>query len=229
MENLSNVFNSDFMAIILRLAMATFCGGVIGLERGRKGQAAGCRTHMLVCIGSALVMMTNIYVVDKYNPDADPSRIGAQVVSGIGFLGAGSIIVTSKNKIKGLTTAAGLWASGCMGLTIGVGYYELAIAGCAFIFLIIALLNKFDRKMYGDSKVIEIFVEFKEAKDFRKLVNYLRQNDVEIRDVQMIKNKGIGNSNPGALMSLKTPKKYNHIDFINDLTSLDDIFYIEEV
>ena len=126
----------NIVSITLRLLMAVICGGLIGIERGRNGQAAGCRTHMLVCLASALVMMTNVFVIEHYSPNADPTRIGAQVVSGIGFLGAGTIIVTSKNQIRGLTTAAGLWASACMGLAIGIGFYKLAIIGNIFIFLI---------------------------------------------------------------------------------------------
>ncbi len=219
----------NFVSIVLRLIMATICGGVIGLERGRKGQAAGCRTHMLVCIGSALVMMTNIFIVNEYGSASDPSRIGAQVVSGIGFLGAGTIMVTHKNKVKGLTTAAGLWASGCMGLTIGVGYYELAIIGCVFIFSIIAVLNKFDRKIYGASKNIDVYIEFNEAKDLRKLIATLRSMQIEIRDIQIIKNKTIDKSVLGAILSLRTIDKYEHSEIIAELSVLDEISYIEEV
>ena len=219
----------NFVSIVLRLIMATICGGVIGLERGRKGQAAGCRTHMLVCIGSALVMMTNIFIVNEYGSASDPSRIGAQVVSGIGFLGAGTIMVTHKNKVKGLTTAAGLWASGCMGLTIGVGYYELAIIGCVFIFSIIAVLNKFDRKIYGASKNIDVYIEFNEAKDLRKLIAILRSMQIEIRDIQIIKNKTIDKSVLGAILSLRTIDKYEHSEIIAELSVLDEISYIEEV
>lgn len=219
----------NFVSIVLRLIMATICGGVIGLERGRKGQAAGCRTHMLVCIGSALVMMTNVFIVNEYGGASDPSRIGAQVVSGIGFLGAGTIMVTHKNKVKGLTTAAGLWASGCMGLTIGVGYYELAIIGCVFIFSIIAVLNKFDRKIYGASKNIDVYIEFNEAKDLRKLIATLRSMQIEIRDIQIIKNKTIDKSVLGAILSLRTIDKYEHSEIIAELSVLDEISYIEEV
>lgn len=227
--SLQYFFNSDFISIVLRLIMATICGGVIGLERGRKGQAAGCRTHMLVCIGSALVMMTNVFIVNEYGGASDPSRIGAQVVSGIGFLGAGTIMVTHKNKVKGLTTAAGLWASGCMGLTIGVGYYELAIIGCVFIFSIIAILNKFDRKIYGASKNIDVYIEFNEAKDLRKLIATLRSMQIEIRDIQIIKNKTIDKSVLGAILSLKTIDKHEHSEIIAELSVLDEISYIEEV
>ena len=121
------------ISVIIRLTMATLFGGIIGLERGMKNRAAGFKTHILVCIGSTLAMLTNQYIIAYMNSSADPSRLGAQVISGIGFLGAGTILVTGKQQIKGLTTAAGLWASACMGLAIGVGFYEGAIIGCTFI------------------------------------------------------------------------------------------------
>ena len=104
MEELNSV------SIIARLCLAVLCGGIIGVERGRKGRPAGFRTHILVCLGSALAMMTNAYLIEYYG-GGDPARLGAQVISGIGFLGAGTIIVTGRQQVKGLTTAAGLWAS----------------------------------------------------------------------------------------------------------------------
>ncbi len=120
------------ISITVRLALSLLCGGVLGFERERKGRAAGFRTYMLVCMGATLVMLTNQYIHD-YTGTGDIARLGAQVISGIGFLGAGTIIVTGRNHIKGLTTAAGLWASACIGLAIGIGFYFGAIIGSFFI------------------------------------------------------------------------------------------------
>ena len=99
--------------VLLRIALSALCGGMVGLERGRKGRPAGFRTHILVCLGAALAMMTNQYIAESFST-GDPARLGAQVISGIGFLGAGTIIVTGQRQVKGLTTAAGLWASACV-------------------------------------------------------------------------------------------------------------------
>lgn len=216
------------VSIIIRFSLAVLCGGLIGIERGRKGQAAGCRTHMLVCIASALVMMTNIFVVKEFSPQSDPTRIGAQVVSGIGFLGAGTIIVTTKNQIRGLTTAAGLWASACMGLAIGVGFYKLAIIGNIFIFLVIAILNKFDRAVYGKSKSMEAYVELDNSHVLSKLISYARKNDFEIRNIQVIKNKGLDTTKIAALFSLKSKNNWNHSEVIADLSEIEGVSYIEE-
>lgn len=105
----------NILSVIVRILLAIICGGVIGIERRRAHQSAGMRTYMLVCMGAAIVMATGQYMYDTFKT-GDPSRLGAQVISGIGFLGAGSIITSGKTKVRGLTTAAGLWVSACIGL-----------------------------------------------------------------------------------------------------------------
>ncbi len=137
--------------VVVKLLLALVCGGLLGFERERKHRPAGLRTYMLVCIGATLVMMTNQYICDMYET-GDPARMAAQVVSGIGFLGAGTIITTTNNKVKGLTTAAGLWAAGCVGLAIGIGFYEAAIIGTALIFIVMVILHSFDKKIVSSKK-----------------------------------------------------------------------------
>lgn len=143
--------------ILFRLLLAMLCGGIIGMERGVKGRAAGFRTYMLVCVGAALMMITNLEITKDFN--TDPARLGAQVISGTGFLGAGTIIVTQQNHVIGLTTAAGLWASACMGLAIGVGFYEGALLGSTCIFFIITFMNKLDRWATSKSKYMDMYLE----------------------------------------------------------------------
>ena len=103
------IYDVNLGSVALRLILAVLFGGVVGLERGTNKHQAGLRTHILVCLGATLAMMTNAYIFENLAPNADPARLGAQVISGIGFLGAGLILVTSRNKVKELTTAAGLW------------------------------------------------------------------------------------------------------------------------
>ena len=109
--------------IWIRILAAVFFGGILGIERGMKNRPAGLRTYMLVCIGSCVVMLVNQYIYQVYHT-GDPVRMGAQVISGIGFLGAGTIVVTPHNQIRGLTTAAGLWAVACVGLALGLGRWQ---------------------------------------------------------------------------------------------------------
>ena len=137
------------LSVIFRFLLSTGCGAVIGYERSKKCHAAGLRTHIVVCIGAASVMILNQYLSMYFNSNADPARLGAQVISGIGFLGAGTIIITGHQRgrhIRGLTTAAGLWASACMGLLVGSGFYEAAVIMCVFLFTVIVVLNRVDEK-----------------------------------------------------------------------------------
>lgn len=149
MEGLAYLREMNVASVLLRLTVAMLFGGFIGLERERKRRPAGFRTYMLVCLGAALTMLLSQYesymVTHAWHETAmeiglrtDVSRFGAQVINGIGFLGAGTIIVTGKQEVKGLTTAAGLWASACMGLAIGAGFYECVLLG----FLLILLTNR---------------------------------------------------------------------------------------
>ena len=118
----------NFWTILIRLFTAALLGGVIGLERGRQRRAAGLRTHILVCVGAALTAMVGFFARDMLGiSNSDPLRVSAQVISGIGFLGVGTILVTGRSQVRGLTTAAGLWSTAAVGLAIGIGFYEAAI------------------------------------------------------------------------------------------------------
>jgi len=136
------------VSVLVRLALAVICGGLVGLERGRKRRPAGFRTHMLVCLGAAMTMLISQHLwLRGYTTDL--SRLGAQVVSGIGFLGAGTILVTGRHQVKGLTTAAGLWASACIGLAIGAGCYLVALLSFAAVMVTITVLARLEQKFHG--------------------------------------------------------------------------------
>ena len=132
-DNYPWLLEPNLLTMIIRTLLALLCAGVIGYERDAHGSAAGLRTHILVCIGAMIAMSTGVFAATHFSGDV--SRIGAQVVSGIGFLGAGTIMV-NRGHIKGLTTAAGLWTSACIGLAIGIGFYEAAIVGTVSVFFV---------------------------------------------------------------------------------------------
>jgi putative Mg2+ transporter-C (MgtC) family protein len=134
------------LTIIIRLCLAAVLGGLVGMERENKKRAAGFRTHILVSLGSALVMVTSEYIFYKYEgaTNLDPARLGAQVISGIGFLGAGTII-RQGGSVKGLTTAASLWAVSCIGLAAGSGFYEAAVIAAIIVFVTLILLGRFEQ------------------------------------------------------------------------------------
>ncbi|NQT07073.1 MAG: MgtC/SapB family protein [Candidatus Omnitrophica bacterium] len=137
--------------IIIRIVLALFIGAIIGFERERHGRAAGLRTHMLVCTGSALIAMTSIYLAENYgsiSQNCDPARVAAGIITGIGFLGAGTII-RSKTSVLGLTTAASLWAVSGLGLAVGIGFYKAAIFAAIAIFLTLFVIGRVMWKYLG--------------------------------------------------------------------------------
>ena len=135
-----------YVVLTARLVLACILGGVIGYERESTNRPAGFRTHILVCVGSALVMITSEFIFERYRgmTNIDPARLGAQVISGIGFLGAGTIIRDGFN-VKGLTTAASLWAVSCVGIAAGIGFYEGAIVATLIIYLTLIVLKRMEK------------------------------------------------------------------------------------
>jgi putative Mg2+ transporter-C (MgtC) family protein len=184
-----NLREINYLSIIVRMLLALLCGGIIGYDREKKGRPAGFRTHILVCIGSSLVMITSQYIVTVLNLEADPTRMGAQVISGIGFLGAGTILITPKQHVKGLTTAAGLWACASMGLALGIGFYEGAILGCIFILASMKILQEFEAKLLLKSDIVEIYIEVTQVEGIGKMLGFLKENQVSILHMETVTNK----------------------------------------
>lgn len=131
---------------LIKLLISVVFGAVIGSERSRHGRAAGMRTHILVCMGACMTSMISVFVSDVLMHSGDVLRIPAQVISGIGFLGAGMIILKSNNVITGLTTAAGIWATGVIGIAVGYGFFTGALAGVILFLITITLFSKFERR-----------------------------------------------------------------------------------
>ena len=146
-------------AVFLRLLIATVVGAVIGLDREYHNKGAGIKTHVLVCLGSAMTMIVSEYVAMQFpEARADMNRIGAQVISGVGFLGVGTIIVTGRNEVRGLTTAAGLWACACIGLAVGIGFVEAALMALLFVVLTFSALSLVDRWLRDNARVFDLYV-----------------------------------------------------------------------
>ena len=217
-----------YTAIMLRILCALLVGGILGIERGRKNRPAGLRTYMLVCVGSCLIMLTNQYVYQSIGT-GDPVRLGAQVVSGIGFLGAGTIIVTKRNQIKGLTTAAGLWAAAAVGLALGIGFYEGAVTAGLAIYLILTALQRWDDKMHQNAKVIELYIEQAEEHNLGSLIRQLRGMDVEIEGLQTENDGAIEDGARALIVTLRLRKKSNHPLIIKDIKKMDGVLYVEEL
>lgn len=224
--------------IVARLLIAAVCGGVVGIERGRKNRPAGFRTYILVCIGAALTMVLGQYLfameslwrnAETTFPTTDISRFGAQVINGIGFLGAGTIIVTGRQQVKGMTTAAGLWASACMGLAIGAGFYMGALICCAFIILAMVFFTRLESFVISHSRNINLYVEFEDMDDLSNIVEQIRSRGVRIFDVEITKAKYSETKYPNAIFSLRLPKKMTHASLVTLIASVDKVRTIEEL
>ena len=170
------------LTIVVRLAMAALFSGVLGIERTRKRRAAGLRTYMLVCIGATIVTITQQFMVMRFG--GDPGRIPAQVISGIGFLGAGTIMVTRYRRVKGLTTAAGLWAAACMGLAIGIGFYSAAITTCVVLLFVMVFADKMENHYTRRLSRLPLFIIFSNIVDIKPFMNEMRQKEIELTDVE---------------------------------------------
>lgn len=215
-------------SIILRLVLAIILGGAIGYERGRTGRPAGLRTHILVCLGSTLAIMTNQYIW-QYFDVGDPARMAAQVISGIGFLGAGTIIVTGRHQVKGLTTAAGLWATACMGLAIGIGFYKAAIAACLLIVFSTVVLHRIDNSVLSKSKVLDVYIEFNKVISLTSILDGMRQNEVQIDSIEMVRPAFDTNSTAAAIMTLRLKKKRIKLEVITRINAIEGVEFVEEI
>ena len=219
-----------YLAVILRILAAVIIGGLLGLERGMKNRPAGMRTYMLVCVGACLIMLTNQYIFQSFGT-GDPTRMAAQVISGIGFLGAGTIIVTRHSQIKGLTTAAGLWSSAGVGLALGIGFYEAALIGGFAIFLVMTLLQAFDDRMHRKAKTLEIYLEANEDLPLGDLLRTLREMNYDVRHVQ--RESGLDtdgdSANRAYVILLKTPKRCNHVEALETIRGICGVLYVEEL
>ena len=227
-----------FWDVCLRLLFATVCGGIIGVERGRKNRPAGFRTYILVCVGAALTMILSAYIVamdETWRAVAqnftktDFSRFGAQVINGIGFLGAGTIIITGKNQVKGMTTAAGLWASACMGLAIGAGFYMGALVGCILMILTVTAFAKIESFITSRSRNITIYIEFDTADNITDIVEKIKARGVRIFDVELMKANQGGTKYSSAILVMRLPKKLSHTALVTEIAKVDSVRMIEEL
>ncbi|NLJ69938.1 MAG: MgtC/SapB family protein [Clostridiaceae bacterium] len=213
--------------LLIRLLLSCVIGLIIGLERGKKNMAAGLRTYMLVCLGATIVMMTN-QMIYQSGYAGDMTRMGAQVISGIGFLGAGSIIVTRRNQIKGVTTAAGLWTSACIGLAVGIGFYEIAICGAILIFLIMTLMDKINQITRERSNSLDVFIELKKFQSMSTLAKHLREQGLRMRNLQV--EEAVPTEDSIAfLVTISSIEKRSRESILEDLHNIPNLLYLEEL
>lgn len=218
----------DLLTVSVRLFVALICGGIIGIERERKQRPAGFRTHILICIGAAMTTLTSQYIAFELQGITDLARLGAQVIAGIGFIGAGTIIVTKRKNVKGLTTAAGLWASAIVGLCAGAGFIEGSLITTVIIVIAELFLSRFEYFMISNSRTINIFVEYNDQSMLTTIIDTVKENSSYVRDIEITKSSNEAN-NSCAIFSLQMPRRTSHDKLLNLVANLDGVVAVEEL
>ncbi|MCI9579635.1 MAG: MgtC/SapB family protein [Oscillibacter sp.] len=193
-------------SVALRMTLAVLCGGVIGIEREYKRRPAGFRTHILICLGAAMTTLTSQYLYLVLGQYTDMARLGAQVVAGIGFIGAGTIIVTRRQRVKGLTTAAGLWAAAIIGLTLGGGFYEGGLFATFLILIAELFFSRVEYRMLQNAPEVNLYVEYGDNKTMDVLLQEFRDHGLKILNMGIIHSKSNEEHNACAIFTLRLHK-----------------------
>ncbi len=217
------------LAVAIRLFLATLCGSFVGWERIARHHNAGIKTFSLVSLGSAVATVLNIYLANLPGLGADVSRIPAGVVSGIGFLGAGTILVTGRKQIKGLSTAATLWVTSCMGMAIGAGY--LVAGFTCFVLLAFAniVLLQLSKRVEENSRYISIYIEVSKNHGVTKLHKLMEEQGFSIMSMTKSKEKPLQSTDTGIFIDLDLGKNRSHIELLHLFNDLEYVNYVEEV
>lgn len=229
LENIPILRELNIVSICLRILLALLLGGLLGLEREQKQRPAGFRTYIIVCLGATLASITNIYMCE-YLGAGDPARLPAQVISGIGFLGAGTILVTRNNHIKGLTTAAGLWCCATIGIAIGTGFYSGAIICGLIIVFSLRILSLVDKAFSKYRKYINLYTEFTDSHFTSALLQYCHEKNYEIFDLDLFPSKTSTTDaiSGTATFTIKLPDASLRNELLRELHDIDYIVTLQE-
>ena len=230
----------NLCSMCLRIVLAMLLGGLLGFDREVQHRPAGFRTYMLVSMAAActallsqyLDLMLNTFWKDAFDivgKRTDLVRLGAQLVSGIGFLGTGTIMITERKEVTGLTTACCLWAAACMGLAIGAGFYEGVLVGFLIVAFVMRVLPPLERMMLASSTHMNFFVELDSLKDLHTVSEIIKASGIHLYDVEMGKRETGGISHVTGMFSVRLPRREKHTKILADLAVLPGVVAIEEV
>ncbi len=232
----------SFMSVLFRLLLATASSGLIGYGRTKRSKTAGFRTYMLTGIGASMSIMIALYEYEMMTNGAwadtvaevglkfDASRFSAAVIGGIGFLAAGSIISTSHHQVKGLTTATGLFASVCMGIACGAGFYECVILSCILIVITLNIMQPLELRYKRRHRNITLFVEFNDINDMEEITGLIRNKNAEIQEIEIERTAAEGDEYPSAIFNLRLCRENpSHSDMMSSIAELECVYGIEEL
>ena len=218
----------NYLSIIVRILLAVAIGSLIGMERESKNRPAGFRTYTLVSVGACLVMMTNQYMFSLYQ-SGDPARMGAQVISGVGFLGAGTILVTRSNQVRGLTTAAALWTSACVGLALGIGFYVGALAVGGVLLLVMILFRPLNHVLHRKNGIMRLYAHFDNSDSIDVFLRECKTEKVAVSDMQPLLQKDEEKGGIVVLIEMKNVNETDHDGLVRKFSALQGVRYMEEL
>ena len=216
-------------AVVWRMLLSVLCGGLIGLEREYKRRPAGFRTHILICMGASLTTMTGQFLCLNLHYYTDMTRLGAQVVAGIGFIGAGAIILTRGHRVKGLTTAAGLWAAGIIGLSLGAGFYEGGLVATALVLLTEMVLSKVEYRILAHVPEVTLYVEYNRKQFLEDAMQLFRRFGLKLQDIEITRAIGEDTYSACVIFTLRLSSKCNAEKLIERIWQVEGVVSVQEL
>ena len=228
-ESLNVLRDVNVLSVTVRLLLAVACGGAIGIEREFKRRPAGFRTHILICLGAAMTTLTSQFLSLNMSYNTDVARLGAQVVAGIGFIGAGTIIVTRRQRVKGLTTAAGLWTAAIVGLAIGGGFYEGGVFATILILLAELVFSRMEYRMMDNVPEINLYMEYQDKGSLERVLRIFHERQLTILHMEITRAAGSEGYNACALFSLRLNKSCKVGELLKSILAEEGIVSVEEL
>jgi putative Mg2+ transporter-C (MgtC) family protein len=230
LDCLDFVRDIDLLSVTVRMVLAVICGGLIGIEREYKRRPAGFRTHILICLGAAMTTLTSQYLYLNQGLFTDISRLGAQVIAGIGFIGAGTIIVTKHQRVKGLTTAAGLWTAAIIGLVCGAGYVECALFATVMVLVAELLLIRIEYRFAQKAQDVNLYIEYSEAKAIEDIARLLREKHLTMKELEISRvNKADNEMTYCAIIGVRFNKNQFDEGLVKAITAIPNVTTVEEL
>ena len=219
----------SFLSVGVRLFLTVICGGLVGIERAYKRRPAGMRTHILICLGAAMTTLTSQYLYMVMHYYTDMARLGAQVVAGVGFIGAGTIIVTRRQRVKGLTTAAGLWAAAIIGLTLGGGFYEGGLFATVLILVAELVFAKWEYRLLDSAPEINLYMEYRGRVCLETVLKFYREFNLKLLNMEITRHADSDSSTSCAIFTLRLNKKCSAEWVVAQLHGVKGINIVEEM
>lgn len=230
LEILDSLRDISFVSVALRMILAVLCGGIIGAEREFKRRPAGFRTHILICLGASMTTLTSQYMAITLGYFTDLARLGAQVIAGVGFIGAGTIIVTKRQRVKGLTTAAGLWCAAIIGLALGGGFYEGGVITTVLIMLAELVFSKWEYRLLNSAPEVNLYIEYQGKGTLERVLKVIHECEVKLLDLEITRKATSEEKTTCAIFSLRLNKKRFTLDYIlEQMSKINGILLVEEM